>query len=330
MGQARAAPPLVAWALDGPSWARLYSVPVFAYAPAPPAVPGYVVAAGDFVGLVNTEGRPGLVDQLHAVTGLADATVADVLDLLEHTPPLASFALVEVLDRATRRVQITVRGDVQVDLGGSTTTRFQWPGVGSWVTGEASGVEVLAISLTGRPEVPANLPIARGAIAASHVSVDLRDQSPREAAEDAHTIVVSSERSSPAREEAAATRTVFADILAGADEPAWTLTLPDGNELEAAPQIVVGRRPWHSDPDDTQTYYIVAPSPRREISGKHVEFTVVGGELFARDMDSTNGTVIESPHMAPRLLHGGSATPLAAGDTLDLGDGFRIVVGTRR
>jgi hypothetical protein len=303
---------------------------VFAYAPAPPAVAGYVVAAGDFVGLIDTEGRPRLVEELHAVTGLADATVADVLDLLEHTPPLASFALVEVLDRAERRVQITVRGDVQVDLGGSTTTRFQWPGVGSWVTGEASGVEVLAISLTGRPEVPANLPIARGAIAASLVSVDLRTGAQRDAQDDAHTILVTDGRATPADAEDAPSRPSVADILGSSDEPAWTLTLPDGNELEAAPQIVVGRRPWHSDPDDTQTYYIVAPSPRREISGKHVEFSVVAGELFARDMDSTNGTVIQSPNAAPRLLHGGSATPLAAGDTLDLGDGFRIVVGTRR
>src|SRR5699024_9227519 len=111
--------------------------------------------------------------------------------------------------------------------------------------------------------------------------------------------------------------------------PVWTLALPDGNELFAAPLIVVGRRPWHSDPEATQTYYIKAPSPHREISGKHVEFTVSGGRLRARDLDSTNGTLVESADRAPRLLRDGQDTTLDIGDVLDLGEGFRIVVGVR-
>jgi pSer/pThr/pTyr-binding forkhead associated (FHA) protein len=99
--------------------------------------------------------------------------------------------------------------------------------------------------------------------------------------------------------------------------------------LDAAPQIVVGRRPWRTDPDETSTYYIVAPSPRKEISGKHVEFAVVGDELQARDMGSTNGTLVIAPDKPPRLLHEGRAVRLDIGDTLDLGEGFRIVVGAR-
>lgn len=121
----------------------------------------------------------------------------------------------------------------------------------------------------------------------------------------------------------------LAELMASTPSQLWTLTLPDGNELYAAPQIVVGRRPWRSDPDETQTYYVKAPSPHREISGKHVEFTVAGGQLSARDLDSTNGTVVESPDRPPRLLRDGNATQLEVGDVLDLGEGFRIVVGAR-
>lgn len=120
------------------------------------------------------------------------------------------------------------------------------------------------------------------------------------------------------------------DLSSLAGESGWTLRLPDGKELDAAPQIVVGRRPWRSDPDETSTYYIVAPSPRREISGKHVEFAVVGNELLARDMGSTNGTLVITPDKPPRLLHEGHAVNLDIGDTLDLGEGFKIIVGARK
>ncbi|MFN3866991.1 MAG: FHA domain-containing protein, partial [Demequina sp.] len=122
----------------------------------------------------------------------------------------------------------------------------------------------------------------------------------------------------------------LASLMASEPSPLWTLTLPDGNELFAAPLIVVGRRPWRSDPAETQTYYVKAPSPHREISSKHVEFTVSGGQLRARDLNSTNGTVVESQGRAPRLLRDGQDTALAVGDVLDLGEGFRIVVGSKR
>lgn len=110
----------------------------------------------------------------------------------------------------------------------------------------------------------------------------------------------------------------------------WTLRLPDGHELDAGSSIVVGRRPWRHDPDETSTYYILAPSPSRQISGKHLEFSVVGDELRARDLESTNGTLLLTPDKPPRLLTDGRSVSLGQGDTLDLGEGFQIVVGERR
>lgn len=112
--------------------------------------------------------------------------------------------------------------------------------------------------------------------------------------------------------------------------PSWVLRLPDGNELEPSTPIVVGRRPWRTDPDETTTYYILAPSPGKQISGKHLEFAVVGDELTARDLESTNGTLVLTPQKPPRLLHGGGSVTLSPGDTLDLGEGFTIEVGEKR
>jgi pSer/pThr/pTyr-binding forkhead associated (FHA) protein len=74
---------------------------------------------------------------------------------------------------------------------------------------------------------------------------------------------------------------------------------------------------------------VLAPSPNREISGTHLELQVVDGELLARDLDSTNGTLVLTPAQAPRLLHEGRSTALHAGDVLDLGEDFRISVSTR-
>lgn len=92
----------------------------------------------------------------------------------------------------------------------------------------------------------------------------------------------------------------------------------------------MGRQPWRTDPDETSTYYILAPSPGRQISGKHLEFSVVGDQLQARDLRSTNGTIVMAQDRPPHLLTDGNSVTLESGDTLDLGEGFRIVVGERR
>jgi hypothetical protein len=119
------------------------------------------------------------------------------------------------------------------------------------------------------------------------------------------------------------------DLAQAAATRALVLRLPDGSELEPSTPVVVGRRPWRTTPEETTTFYVLAPSPRREISGTHLELQVVDGELLARDLDSTNGTLVLTPAQAPRLLHEGRSTALRAGDILDLGEDFRISVSTR-
>lgn len=304
---------------------------MFAYAPAEAPSAGYAVVTERFVALLSADATPDIVAAVHRLLDGPNASPDHVLAMLADPASAERFALVEILDLSARIFGVTMRGDILVDLGGASTSRFTWPQGTNWLRGEAYGVESLHLSLAPIPASVQGLPLRNGAVQASAISVGV----------DLATAPVIDPISAPGQAQQRAAeaddleptvdrRPQAIDLASFSREPAWTLKLPDGNELDAAPQIVVGRRPWRSDPDETQTYYVVAPSPQREISGKHVEFTVVGGELHARDLDSTNGTLLMSPHQAPRLLHGGADAVLEVGDVLDLGEGFRIVVGTRR
>ena len=306
---------------------------MFAYAPADGPDAGFAVVSDRFVALLSPDTSTDIVFAIHRMLDGPDGSAQIALELLADPSAAERFALVEIVDAVNRTFEVTVRGDIVVDLGGASTSRFTWPRGTNWLRGEAFEVESLHLSFGAEPATVHGLPLRNGAVRASGISLGVSPAShhlEESMVAAAHVATSTTGAAEDVSAPAVNHKPVPVDLAAMMKAPAWTLTLPDGNELEAAPQIVVGRRPWRSDPDETQTYYIVAPSPQREISGKHMEFTVVGGELFARDLDSTNGTVIYSPQKPPRLLHDGNATTLAAGDALDLGDGFRIVVGTRR
>jgi len=102
--------------------------------------------------------------------------------------------------------------------------------------------------------------------------------------------------------------------------------LPDGNELPAGTPIVIGRRPWSVESDTQSAVHVAVPSPKREVSATHLQISEEGGALVARDLGSTNGTVVITPSRAPRLLDGHRRTELVEGDVLDLGEGFHIVI----
>ena len=382
--------------------------PVFAYAVAGPEDAGYAIVTDRFVVLLSADAPPETVRAVHRLLDTPSASADAAIQRLSEPDGSKRFAVVEIVDPWTQSFQVNVRGDIRVDMGGASTTRFTWPEGDQLLTGDAVGVESLLLALGGAPSDTPTLPLRHGAVVANAVALDgvelsqaqpeltptfsrpdnrpgdvlaarhaeitqgeseptgiergISDQSTSKrgvsepvattppalsptppapssgdvedkparasaelngASEDTHTYVASRGGDYQSRP------VDLASLMANAPGHLWTLTLPDGNELYAAPQIVVGRRPWRSDPDETQTYYVKAPSPHREISGKHVEFTVAGGQLSARDLNSTNGTVVESPDRAPRLLRDGNATQLDVGDILDLGEGFRIVVGAR-
>ncbi|QAY72133.1 FHA domain-containing protein [Agromyces protaetiae] len=103
----------------------------------------------------------------------------------------------------------------------------------------------------------------------------------------------------------------------------WVLRLPDG--LEVAPPVVFGRRPSGSLGDGA--VQIVTSSPRREISGRHVEIVADLEGISAVDLGSTNGTVIRPPGRAPYLLIHNAQVALEAGTILDLGESYLVTIG---
>ncbi len=269
---------------------------MFEYVPTAPDGPGYAIVTDRFLGLIGSDTRVWVVSELSQLLEQPDTRIGDVLDIF-HAPASASrFALVEVVDPVARVLQVAVRGDVLVDVQGATADSFSGPRTANWVTGEVRGITSLRLSLGSGHTDASRLPLRRGVVHASEVRVQL-----------------ASEQTAPCV----------------VRPTGWTLRLPDGTMLDAAEPIVVGRRPWRSASDETATYYVVARSPRREISSRHLELRLVEDGLEARDLDSANGTVVRSPVLPPRLLHGGRATQLRTGDTLDLGEGFLITVGVR-
>lgn len=401
---------------------------VFFYVPQRRDSVGYAGASDSVVLLAGGDTHNDVLFQAQELLDTEAVTAEVMLELLQDPARCPHFALIEVTDRISRQVLVTMRGSVRVDLTQAESSSLSWPPGTTWVVAEAYGVRDLSASLESAAADSVRLPLARGAVRAGGIAVNLAPQPafsltntflhdgngavlssvdtvhvtareedsveftpidlfsvkraddldsdaedviapstspylsggalalPRatRSAQHSQTLHEASDLPLPAPALEAATPPPSAvhipepaphtaafeiyesDAHAAAGRSGasphgsmWTLKLPDGNEIEAASSIVVGRRPWRSDPDNTTTYYLVAPSPAREISGKHLEITVTDGNLVARDLNSTNGTLVTPVGKAPQLLTGGATLTLSGGDVLDLGEGFSIVVGER-
>lgn len=292
---------------------------MFAYVPAgPQSGTGHAVVTERFVCLLDGDSDAGVAVELYRLLELPATTLADVVDVFRLHGGASRFALVEVLDPVDRVVRVAVAGDLDVDLAGASSTRLHGPRGALSFDGEVRGVHTLRLSLGGAGQGELPLPIRRGVVRTAEIAID--PAASREPA-DAQPVVVeaSSSPAAPVRVDLGATNTPKMLVL----------LLPDGTELAPDTPVVVGRRPWRTSPEETTTSYVLAPSPLRQISGTHLELAVVGGELHARDLDSTNGTLVLTPALPPRLLHEGRSTALRPGDILDLGEDFRISVGTR-
>lgn len=108
------------------------------------------------------------------------------------------------------------------------------------------------------------------------------------------------------------------------------VSFPDGRVIALDRAVYVGRSPRSPRITSGLVPELVAvPSPRREVSATHLEILEEGRAVVVRDLGSTNGTRVSSPGAAPSLLGPGSSRVVAAGTTLDLGDGvvLEIVAG---
>lgn len=117
------------------------------------------------------------------------------------------------------------------------------------------------------------------------------------------------------------------DLSAEVSDARLGVQLSEGKPFAANVPLVFGRRPWSTELDTSSIVSVALVSPKREISAIHLEISEAGGRLRARDLNSTNGTVVMSPGRPSWLLKKGRDTVLGNGDVLDLGEGtfVRIV-----
>jgi len=329
---------------------------VFAYSVASGPDPvGFGVVTDRFLCLLGPEATPEVARDTYRLLDAADAEVSDVLDALTTRHGLVRFAVVELLDPVSRNFAIAVRGKVALELEQTSATRLSGASDAAWISTEARGVNTLRLMLDSDvPPGDQQLPIRRGVVATSFVSLDdpsavpvtepindeidvktvsidrpVMEKVPVEKAKAAKP-TLKKPRTKPVviEKEELDEDTVIGPQLTG-DGAVWVLTLPDGSEVSVGLPIVVGRRPWSVEPKDRKVVHVVAPASQHEISGTHLELFLDEGGVQARDLNSTNGTVVRTPSRPPRLLHAGGTTTLVAGDILDIGEDFSIALSAR-
>lgn len=273
---------------------------MFAYPPSQQPDAGFAVVTDRFVCLLSGDATAEIARSVFRLLDGDDAQLDDALGALAPVEVVERFAIVEMLDSDARTLRVAVRGHVSVGVEGATATRLSEPAGATWIAGEASGVSDLWLSLDEQQPDGDLLPLARGVVRTGAVVAD----------------------------RVPGTLFPFVATAPEGDEgtPRWILRLPDGDELDADGTIVIGRSPWEQESGEGAVRHVSAPSPKKQISGTHLELAIADGQLVARDLDSTNGTIVLTPEGPPRLLHGGSAASLRTGDILDLGESFRIVV----
>jgi hypothetical protein len=309
---------------------------VFAYSVASgPDADGFGIVTDRFLCLLGPEATLEVASEAFRMLDADDADAAVVLQLLTSQHGLVRFAVVELLDPASRNFAIAVRGKISLELEQASATRLSGASDEAWISTEARGVNSLHLMLDADvPSGTLQLPIRRGVVVTSYLSLD--DPAAAPAAPRPQKASRSAAPKKPRSTTGpAATPAVEADhedtiIGPKADlDSAWVLTLPDGSEVSVGLPIVVGRRPWAVEPTDREVVHVVAPASKNEISGTHLELFLSEGTVHARDLNSTNGTVVRTKSRPPRLLHSGGTTELVAGDILEVGEDFSIALGGR-
>ena len=323
---------------------------MFAYSIASGAdADGFGVITDRFLCLLGPEATAAIAHDVYRRLDTDDADLTDILDVLTSVHDLVRFAVVELLDPVSRNFAIAVRGKVSLELEQASATRLSGASDAAWISTEARGVKTLRLMLDDDEEPLEQLPIRRGVVVTRYVRLDDPAAKPPRAraatkpqaaarlkpAAKPASRPQSKSQPAPAKKAQASSKPSLATAVAlEATTPApvgsdWVLTLPDGSQVEVGLPIVVGRRPWSAEPPEREVVHVVAPASRHEISGTHLELSVTDGVVVARDLDSTNGTVVRATSRAPRLLHSGGTTPLAAGDILDIGEDFSIALSAR-
>lgn len=265
-------------------------------------------------------------------------------------PNLPDFALVELVDAPTRTVALAVRGAASIALAGGDVRTGE--GAGSWHESSAQEVRGLTLRVGGEaPPALSDLPIGRGIVRASRLdwgvgavgraapvttasAVDDDDADGPEISPPADANPPATSLADAASEPPLATvrredllpradpiddRTELSRVhrRRGAGRP--VLRLGEDRLLDLDLPLVLGRAPKPAAHPGARL--VSLPSPQREISGTHLEVRLEGDVLVARDLGSTNGTIVCDIDGSTQLLRHGAAARLSRGASLDLGDG---------
>ncbi|MFF2632501.1 FHA domain-containing protein [Microbacterium sp. NPDC058021] len=302
---------------------------------------GFAMVADRFLLVLAGEVGDRFALELWTILSGGDAALEDVLAALagrgiEHLP---DFALVELVDARTSSVSVAVRGAATARVHGPETSTLDGAGVGTWVEGSAQHVSSIALTLSGAAG-GALLPLGRGVVRADRLQwgsppADSRpERTP--AAPEADVPAWAAGLDDDPLTTTAMDRAALAEMVAGiADDRTqlgtvrrrgpqqptrrFVLTLDSGRVLELDLPVVLGRAPQPAAHPGARLAALV--SPRREVSGTHVELRLDGDQLLVRDLESTNGTVVRHADGSAMLLRGGATARLTEGATLDIGDG---------
>lgn len=111
------------------------------------------------------------------------------------------------------------------------------------------------------------------------------------------------------------------------DAARYGFRLPDGGELRLDVVYYLGRRPRSPRiTDGSLPRLITVTSATSAVSGTHLEIRQEGDTVVVTDLNSTNGTIVNSPRGKRQRLGSGQSLAVVPGTTVDIGDGNIIEV----
>ena len=103
------------------------------------------------------------------------------------------------------------------------------------------------------------------------------------------------------------------------------LRLPSGELVALDRSVVLGRRPAPVDQQGEWPHLVTVPPEATYVSRQHVEITLDGWHVVARDLGSRGGTTLLVPGRAPEQMRAQESHVLEPGHGLDLADEFLVV-----
>lgn len=306
-----------------------------------PAAAGFVLVSDRFLAVASGE-SDGAATRLWRRLGEGGATLASVITALDTDADApVDVALVELVDAPSRTVEIAVRGQARVELSGGRDVRLGGE-QSRWAQSTAREVAGMALALPSSSRRSlGSLPLARGVARSDLLEWGTPTPPPAASATPAPAAAEPAAHS----ETAAVTvdpplETLRRDRLPALDlddrtelrraarqrpEARPVLRIGSDRVLELDVPLVLGRSPRPAAHPGTRLVSVA--SPQREISGAHLQVHLEGDRLVARDLESTNGTIVREPDGASLLLRHGASVRLKFGSSLDLGDGIVAVFG---